>query len=597
MIKVQKNPLFLIYFQLYFYCLSFSKINLGIRFIIYFLYKIFSFPFIISYYLILQGNIYKIKNNIIDTKINKIERKFMKITKNTLIILCLFVLGTLISACDSGSETRTPSNLFFPISTTHTKYQLELSQTEFTINIGETDNITVTLNDKDITQTAIYIVDQESIATVEKGLITGISAGITTVTVHSENAEADKTFTVKVIDPTLPTLELSETTYNLFIGDETRIKVTLNGEDVTEQATYTSNDKLIATAEKGIIKAKYSEGSANITVSLEGANSVTFTVNITDDSEEVPLDPVRFDILHNLGLLSRTYEERNNIIEANIPAIFYDENNKKYKIISITGVFSDCTSLKSITIPESIISIADGAFSNCTSLKSVIIPDSVISLGSGAFRQCIILNNVKIGESVNSIKAYTFCDCSSLTEITIPESVESIGENSFYDCRSLKKVNIPNSVISIDNGAFNGCISLNSINIPKNITTIGNYVFRYCAFTTITIPDKVTSIGGWAFSDCPNLTKIEIPNKVTSIGQRAFNACTSLTSVSIGYGVRTIEEGAFSEAGYNNETSNLTLTIPSNVTTIGENALWLVNFEYDGNAEDTGNNNWGGNKI
>lgn len=521
----------------------------------------------------------------------------MKITKNTLIILCLFVLGTLISACDSGSETRTPSNLFFPIPTTHTKYQLELSQTEFTINIGETDNITVTLNDKDITQTAIYIVDQESIATVEKGLITGISAGITTVTVHSENAEADKTFTVKVIDPTLPTLELSETTYNLFIGDETRIKVTLNGEDVTEQATYTSNDKLIATAEKGIIKAKYSEGSANITVSLEGANSVTFTVNITDDSEEVPLDPVRFDILHNLGLLSRTYEERNNIIEANIPAIFYDENNKKYKIISITGVFSDCTSLKSITIPESIISIADGAFSNCTSLKSVIIPDSVISLGSGAFRQCIILNNVKIGESVNSIKAYTFCDCSSLTEITIPESVESIGENSFYDCRSLKKVNIPNSVISIDNGAFNGCISLNSINIPKNITTIGNYVFRYCAFTTITIPDKVTSIGGWAFSDCPNLTKIEIPNKVTSIGQRAFNACTSLTSVSIGYGVRTIEEGAFSEAGYNNETSNLTLTIPSNVTTIGENALWLVNFEYDGNAEDTGNNNWGGNKI
>ena len=132
-------------------------------------------------------------------------------TKKFLIFtLCLFILGTFISACGGGGKTAPPNSPFFPIPTPAT-YPLELSQTEFTVNIGETDNITVTLNGEDITQTATYTVDQEAIATVEAGLITGISVGIATVTVHAENAEADKTFTVNVIDPTLPNLEVNPT--------------------------------------------------------------------------------------------------------------------------------------------------------------------------------------------------------------------------------------------------------------------------------------------------------------------------------------------------------------------------------------------------
>ena len=45
--------------------------------------------------------------------------------------------------------------------------------------------------------------------------------------------------------------------------------------------------------------------------------------------------------------------------------------------------FYYCSSLTSVTIPNSVTGIGEGAFSNCSALTSVTIPDSVISIGGG----------------------------------------------------------------------------------------------------------------------------------------------------------------------------------------------------------------------
>ncbi len=223
-------------------------------------------------------------------------------------------------------------------------------------------------------------------------------------------------------------------------------------------------------------------------------------------------------------------------------------NATTYGVTSIgSRAFSSCSSLTSITIPNSVTSIGHEAFGNCSSLNAITIPNSVPSIGSKAFYGCSSLTSITIPNSVTSIGEYTFMWCVSLTSVTIPNSVTSIGDEAFYGCESLTSIIIPNSVTSIGRAAFSDCSSLTSITIPNSVTSIVDLAFSDCSsLTSITIPNSVTSIGSSAFSWCSSLTSITIPNSVTSIGSIAFNGCSSLTSITIPNSVTSIGNSAFS---------------------------------------------------
>ncbi|MCX6652682.1 MAG: fibronectin type III domain-containing protein [Methanomassiliicoccales archaeon] len=190
-----------------------------------------------------------------------------------------------------------------------------------------------------------------------------------------------------------------------------------------------------------------------------------------------------------------------------------------------------------ITIPSTlgghpVVAIGDYAFSSCTSLTSVTIPDSVTSIGNYTFADCTSLTSITIPSSVTSIGGSAFYYCISLTSVTIPDSVTSIGDSAFSHCTSLTSVTIPDSVTSIGNSAFASCTSLTCVTIGSGVTSIGNYAFSYCtSLTSVTIPNGVTSIGNGAFASCTSLTSVTLGSSVTSIGNNAFSVCTSLTSI------------------------------------------------------------------
>ena len=134
----------------------------------------------------------------------------------------------------------------------------------------------------------------------------------------------------------------------------------------------------------------------------------------------------------------------------------------EYKVTSIgVEVFSGCSSLTSIKIPEGVTSIKSSAFLGCSSLTSIDIPESLTSIGSYAFEGCSSLTSINIPEGVTSIGEEAFWGCSSLTSIKIPKSVTSIGYKAFYGCSNLEIV-IDNSENNVKVGelAFEGCKSV-----------------------------------------------------------------------------------------------------------------------------------------
>ena len=270
-----------------------------------------------------------------------------------------------------------------------------------------------------------------------------------------------------------------------------------------------------------------------------------------------------------------------------IPSTYNDGVNGEHDVTSIGNIaFCGCTSLTSVTIPNSVTSIGSYTFENCTSLTSITISNSVISIGFSAFKDCTNLTSITIPNSVTSIGHNLFRNCTGLTSFSggsekytisadgrcliendgdnhiliafaksglsgvysgIPNSVTSIEEYMFDGCTGLTSITIPTSVTSIGRNAFHGCTGLTSITMPNSVTNIGIFAFKDCtSLTSITIPNLVTSIGGNMFDGCTSLTSVTIPNSVTWIGAVAFAGCTGLTSITIPNSVTWIDLSAFS---------------------------------------------------
>lgn len=223
------------------------------------------------------------------------------------------------------------------------------------------------------------------------------------------------------------------------------------------------------------------------------------------------------------------------------------------------NAFYECNSLKSITIPDSIITIDDIFGSWCKSLTNIEVSENNPNYSS---ENGLLFNKEKT-ELIRCPEGKT-----SVSDI-LPDSIESIGPDAFYSC-AITSINIPNSVTKINYSAFSGCTSLKNVNIPNSVSEIGSSAFYYCnSLTNITVPDSVTFIGSAAFSECTSLTSVTISNSITEIDDYTFNRCISLSSVTIPDSVSRIGKEAFGDCY-----SLTDINISDNVKEIGEKAFF-----------------------
>ena len=142
------------------------------------------------------------------------------------------------------------------------------------------------------------------------------------------------------------------------------------------------------------------------------------------------------------------------------------------------------------------------------------------------------------GNKVTRIRYSSFEENNNLMSVTIPNTVKKIGDSAFADCYSLSTVTFSNSLKSIGDGAFKKT-NLKKVTIPNSVTEIGVYAFSGCEnLSSLTLSNKLDRIDEYCFENCTSLTSVTLPNSVTEIGGYVFDRCSSLKTASIGSGLK-----------------------------------------------------------
>ncbi len=303
-----------------------------------------------------------------------------------------------------------------------------------------------------------------------------------------------------------------------------------------------------------------------------------------------------------------------------------------------TGAFMGTCIEGDLVFGDALKTIGTMAFFMCYGITGVTISDSVESVGDSAFYGCEFVDHVSIGKSVRNIGELAFAYCTDLKEITVsssnthfkavnnalltkngdtllayaidsgngvnvPNTVKKIKDEAFAGSHAITNVILPEGLETIGYGAFVDCWYLESVTLPTSLKTIGDFAFAGdFGITQFTVPKNVNYIGAGAFSEmygissfkvengnsnytvrdgvilskdetvlvaCPSgkMGNYAIPNTVDDICAYAFSGCSNLT-VTIPNGVKTIGDGAFR---YTFSMNNI--IIPESVTYIGENAF------------------------
>ena len=193
-----------------------------------------------------------------------------------------------------------------------------------------------------------------------------------------------------------------------------------------------------------------------------------------------------------------------------VAASDFDDGILKYTITSPSNLEVRCdgftnahTNDESVVIPETVnynnrtytvtmIGDGDSTYSNgscsfSSKLKSILLPNSIVTINNYCFSKCYSLTEINIPNSVTAIGGVAFQYC-GLTSLVIPESIKKIGNGAFYGNSHLMEVFFLGSEKpEIRSNAFDYCHSALTLYVP-NKETYGNAsnMVQYVSFPTST---------------------------------------------------------------------------------------------------------------
>ena len=164
--------------------------------------------------------------------------------------------------------------------------------------------------------------------------------------------------------------------------------------------------------------------------------------------------------------------------------------------VKVTAVeqteFVDSNAVRSVTIPDEIVTLRERAFYCLANLKSVTLNSNIISIPDYCFYGCESLTDVNLENILNYGSS---CFERTLIETVQPNSKATFADATFCHMPKLRSVVLPDGITTLTEAMFSICPSLTSIVIPSSVTTFKKSVFYNCNNLVVTIPDTVTTLG------------------------------------------------------------------------------------------------------
>ena len=198
-----------------------------------------------------------------------------------------------------------------------------------------------------------------------------------------------------------------------------------------------------------------------------------------------------------------------------------DVTYKDLNYNSYSGTVAIPATVTNNGVTYNVTGIGNSAFRGCTGLTAVSMPSSVTSIDKLAFYQSG-LTSLELPEAVTCIGDSAFCSCSklnNLASLTIPRSVSYIGLNAFYGVKM--QALTWNAVECWSNGNMT-TYNLDQVTIGSDVTVLPDYFARSSNVRSVELPESLTSIGKQAFYNI-GLTTLTVPVNVTYIGENAFS--------------------------------------------------------------------------
>ena len=351
-----------------------------------------------------------------------------------------------------------------------------------------------------------------------------------------------------------------------------------------ETAQIIAQDKLCDTIEWQL------DSNGTLTITGSGDMSVinrTFSKHIKNIKKAVIRNTDDDNTITAIG--ASLFSECTNLKEVSLPDTIKVIGNRAFCESGLTEItlpgcelgsqsFMDCTSLKKVIFSEGTETIPTECFRNCTALESVVLPDSVklidatSNTASGAFYYCLNLKNVSIGKNIENIQNNAFHTCGNELEITFRDGVTAIPASSFSDRKELTSVNLPDTLTSIGDNAFMNCSKISSLYFPSNLKSIGYKAFYGSGLTEISLPG--CQLGNAAFMQNSALKKVTIGEGTLTIPTECFRDCTALESVVLPDSVELIDATSNSASGaFYNCLKLKDVSIGKNIKNIQSNAF------------------------